>query len=270
MEHRHYRRPRRRRSVLGRLMTFLVICLVLFLGVSVFFRVDEIVVTGETRYSDEEVIAASGIASGDHLFLINAVAAGREIRTRLPYIGQAEIRRQFPNRLEITVSETAPVAKLRFEGGYLILDRDAKIVEHTTQTPLTRLVHLLGLPEPLLPREGEVLNLGEDEADRLRYLRDILAAISTLGIAGDVSRIDLTELHDPEMIYLNERFTVRLGPNRGLHHKIDLLVGIVATIAEDDRGTIDLNPAMPVFRPERPDVPDELDVLDRGYEEEES
>ena len=254
-----YRRPvrrRKKRSVLGRLVTFLVICLVLFLGVTVFFRVGEIVVEGETRYSDWDVVYVSGVDFGDHMLFINTETAGRQIRYRLPYIDQVEMRRRFPNRLEITVGETVPVAKISFEYGYLILDRDAKILERVEEVPLIRLVYLYGLPEPLLPRPGEILVLGEAARDELAYLRDILNAISAVGLVRDVSRIDMTALYDPEMTVYDGRFTVRLGPNRNLRQRIDMLVYILANLGEDERGTIDMNLERPFFQPEALERPD--------------
>jgi len=246
-----YRRPvrKRSRSIWGRLLACSVICLVLFLGVSVFFRVHGITVEGETRYTAEQVIRASGISHGDHLFLVNEPIAMREILAELPYIGLVEIRRRFPNRLEITVGETVPLAAIRLEEEYLILDRDARILERTEDTPLIRLVRVSGLPEPISPREGEILDLGEDGRDRLRYLRDILRTVSALGLASQISILDMTELHNPEMQF-DGRFTVRFGPNRNLHYKMDMLVGIVATMSDTDTGVIDLGLERPVFRPE--------------------
>jgi len=266
MEDRSHRRPiqNRKRPIWGRLLFFLVICLILFLGVSVFFRVDEIRVAGETRYTAEQVIRASGISQGDHLFLVNAESAARGIQRELPYIGQVEIRRRFPNRLEITVNETIPMAALRLETGYLILDRDARILERTETTPLIRLIELYGLPEPISPREGTALNLGEAEQDRLRYLRDILHVIATLGLSSQISTLDMTELHNPELFF-DGRFTVRLGPNRNLRQKMDMLVGIIATMSDYDAGLIDLGPDQPVFRPNWPNQ-SERDYPEYGTE----
>jgi len=232
-------------------VTFTVICLILFFGVSVFFRVGEIQVEGETRYTAEQVITAAGIDFGTHLFFVDGEAARREIQSSLPYIGHVEIRRRFPNRIVIAVDETAPLALFRFESGYLILDRNAKILERLSEAPMLRLIHLRGLPEPLLPREGEILALGEAGREQLRYLQNILGVIAALGIASEVSLIDMTELHDPEMHYAN-RFTVRLGPNRNLHHKLGMLVGIVDYMDESETGIIDLNPERPVFRRDEP------------------
>jgi len=45
---------------MGRLISFLVVALALSLGISVFFRVGEIRVEGDSRYTAAQVISASG------------------------------------------------------------------------------------------------------------------------------------------------------------------------------------------------------------------
>jgi len=220
-----------------------------------FFQVNEIQVLGETRYTVQQVIDASGLALGDHLFFVNSEAAEREIQTGLPYIDRAELRRRFPNRLEITVSETFSVAQIQIAGGYLVLDKNAKILEWQDEAPGTHLVKIIGLPEPVSPQPGDILDLGGDGQDCLRYLQNILGTATTLGLINRISYINMTDLHAPIFLY-DDRFTVRLGPNLDLYHKMDMLVGIVAYYAEADvSGVIDLSLDRPIFRPHEADAP---------------
>ena len=67
-------RQRRRRGRFGflyKLLSFLIIFAAILVGCVAFFRVNEVVVTGNERYSAEEIIAASGVGLGDNLFLVN-------------------------------------------------------------------------------------------------------------------------------------------------------------------------------------------------------
>jgi len=203
-------------------------------------------VMGESRYTAQEVIDASGILFGEHLFFINKEAVGQEIQSRLPYIGHVELRRRFPNRVEITVGETFPVAQMRVGNGYLILDRDAKILEQLDAPPLMRLIESTGLPDPISPQAGDILYLGQDGQDDLRYLRDILGVLSALRLSDYVSHVDMTELYNPSLLY-DGRLTVYLGPNLNLRHKMDMLVDIVSNLGENERGTIDLSLEQPNF-----------------------
>jgi len=214
----------------------------------VFFRVSEIEVVGDTRYSRGEIIEASEIEFGSHLFLLREDVVRENILSSLPYAGHVEMTRRFPSRIVITVREALPVAFLWTEGGYLILDRSARVLERVDVRPIhQRLVFIEGLRTPILPREGEILALGEEGRAQLQYLQGILNTFSSLGIVPWVSNLDMYDVYNPQFHY-DERFTVLLGPNRNLQYKMDMFVGIIATMDDDEFGVIDLQPERPVFR----------------------
>ena len=62
---------------MGALITLAAVAAVIF-GITVFFRVNNIVVRGNSVYDRAAVVAASGITEGDNLLTVNksAVAAG--------------------------------------------------------------------------------------------------------------------------------------------------------------------------------------------------
>ena len=79
------RRHRRGNSgFLYKLLSVLVICGAVVAALTLFFRVDRIEVTGMERYTEDEVIAASGIDIGDNLYLLNKYDAARSIADALP------------------------------------------------------------------------------------------------------------------------------------------------------------------------------------------
>ena len=84
---RRARRPRRPSGGRGRSLLqpliFLLICAALVLGMSVFFRVAKIEVVGNSIYTAEEVVEASGIGTGDNLFFINRFSAASRIFSKL-------------------------------------------------------------------------------------------------------------------------------------------------------------------------------------------
>ena len=83
---RHNRKRKRRRSRLG--VLFKLLCLAalvaaLTFGATVFFQVETIAVTGNSRYTQDEIIAASGVQVGDNLFRMNKKQISGEILHQL-------------------------------------------------------------------------------------------------------------------------------------------------------------------------------------------
>ena len=70
---------------------FSFLCILLIAGavvaaLTVFFKVQSITVSGNARYTSEEVVAASGIEIEDNLFLLNKYSAAQAIFEKLPYV----------------------------------------------------------------------------------------------------------------------------------------------------------------------------------------
>ena len=242
-------RRRRRRSPLAKLFTFCLICFVLFMGISVFFRVSVIYVEGDTRYSREEIIRAAGVDYGARLLLLNSAAAESGIRSNLHHVETVEVNRRFPGRLEIAVQDATPLAAVWTDKGYLILDREGRVLTRGETEPAAGLIKIWGIV-PILPVEGEVLALGEEGREKVQYLRALLSAIYQEGVAFRVESIDLSRAHDLRLSY-DGRFEVHFGSNRLVNEKVRAMIRVGDALDEDEKGIIDLSQGRNAyFRPE--------------------
>ena len=102
------RRDRGRFGSLYKLLSLIIILVVVAAGSAVFFRVEEITVEGEGRYTADEIIAASGVEQGDDLFLIDRAGTAQKIYTALPYVESVSIHRSLPDGLVIQGSAQLP------------------------------------------------------------------------------------------------------------------------------------------------------------------
>ena len=218
---------------------FLLGSAVLVFAMSIFFRVYNITVTGNGRYTAEEIIAASGIEQGDNLFFINRGMVGARITTRLPYVERAWIERSLPNRLVIHISESNAVAVVDGPESLWVIDRTCKLLAEADSTAEGELIRVSGVT-PLEPAVGEILLPAEEDVPKVAYLADLLQEISELGLQNSVSSIDMTNVGNPVIRYMG-RFNVRLGSNENLDYKFQLLLSAVAKMADGDRGTMDLS-----------------------------
>ena len=181
-----------------------VICVALVLGMSVFFRVSKVEVVGNSIYTAEEVVDASGIGKGDNLFFINRFSAASRIFSKLPYVDKAKVTRALPNRVTITIQESSAMAYVKADDGYWVVDQNCKLLKSVTDSELTGLARIDGIT-PVEPKVGEVLNAGDADAPKVTYLAAILGQLLTRDMASKVTVIDLSDASNPGFTYGGSR-----------------------------------------------------------------
>ena len=233
------KKRRRKRSALFAPLSFLIICAALVFAMSVFFRVSGIEVEGNSLYSREEIIEASGIEEGDNLFFINRFSAISRIFAKLPYVEKAVINRTLPNKLVIVVSESRAIACVSAEDGTWAIDRSCKLLSKADGADLRGLIRIEGLT-PIAPEAGQIIAPGEAESPKVSYLSEILTQIESLGLRDRITYIDMSGISNPTFDYIG-RFTVKLGTNENVEYKFQCLLSAVDALSEGDRGTLDLS-----------------------------
>lgn len=238
-------RDRRRRGRFGFLYKLLSVLLILGAvvgGCIVFFRVETVTVTGSTVYSDEEIIAASGVEQGDNLFLVNKILVGRRLVSQLPYISAANIRRALPDELVITVTQCVSAGVLEDENGsWWIVDTTCKLLEQGGSELKSRGPLVTGLV-PLMPAAGEKLAVSMEQSVKLDALRQILSALEQRELLEKVQSIDLTGEAEIHMEY-EGRLDVRMPLYSDDFDHLIRVVGEAAAsaaLSDGQRGVLDL------------------------------
>ena len=184
---RHTRRRNRGRfGFLYKLLSVLLIFTALLLGCLVFFRVDQVIVTGVSRYSEAEIIQAAGVQRGDNLYGLNKNRIVNQLLSQLPYIDEIAISRRPPDTLVIDIRESSIMAGLRSGGSYWLLDSRCKVLEQGSGALPEGRAEVLGL-DVLEPAVGSKLKTEEEQADRLENLQSFLAAIRARGMTGSLT-----------------------------------------------------------------------------------
>ncbi len=94
------------------------------LSLTVLFRIDGVSVTGTSRYSEQQIVEASGIQNGDNLILIKTSEDSQAIRRKLPYLGSVEIHRRFPSQVQIEVQAATVFGAAAYGTGYVMIGGD--------------------------------------------------------------------------------------------------------------------------------------------------
>ena len=181
MARRRHSNRRRRRGNFGflyKLLSVLVICAAVVMALTLFFRVDTIEVTGTERYTEKDVIEASGIQLGDNLFLLNKYEAARSIAEQLPYIDieDIRIRRELPDTLLIDVAECGTPLAVIQDGSAWLLSPKGKIVEQLPASQAGDYAVIDGC-ELLAPSVGTDIALSTEFANQQTSLLALLAAL---------------------------------------------------------------------------------------------
>lgn len=185
------------------------------------FRVKNFIVEGDTLYSNEEVVAASGIEKGKSLFFADLDSAKVNIETNLPYTVNVQLTRKLPNKIIIRLDSTDKAyAVEKSEGIYAITNRDFKVLEIAGVIPEGVVPVIGATPETAEP--GQPLSFvddGEDDAT-LALIRNISSAIAKAEL-DDVNLISIRSRSNVYLIY-QERVVMRLGDSSDADKKIEL------------------------------------------------
>ncbi len=94
---------------------------------SSYFTVREVRVRGNVHYSDEDLIGHAGVNVGGNIFASD-LRLGKKRLTRLPLVGQAQLRRHLPDTIDIEIEEIHPVAMVSSAEGFVGVARSGRII----------------------------------------------------------------------------------------------------------------------------------------------
>ncbi len=237
---RRYNHKRRRGSFsfLYKLLAFVLICTAIALALTLFFRIRSIEVSGNDRYSRQEIIDAAVIGEGDNMFLMNKYNAAERIRKALPYIETVQFRRSLPDGLSIIVTEcTDPAAIVQDGKAYLLCDT-GNIVDETTPAAAKNRMQVKGLTL-LEPSVGVQAKAAEGQELALETLLAVMRELDSRELIGDVSLLDMSDPAQLTLRYL-DRFDVYFPWESDYGYKLDYLTAVVEKLEVNEKGVINM------------------------------
>lgn len=236
---RHNRRGRF--TFLYKLLAILVICGVVILALTLFFRVDTVVATGQIRYTTDEIREASGVKEGDNLYLLNKYDVSNRIRRELPYVEDIRINRKLPDTLVIEITECAAPLAIVQEGIAWMVSTRGQIVDQMTEEEAAGYGQITGC-ELLAPSVGTKIALATEYSLKEDSLLSLLAELQN---ADMLDRVDGIRLDDLSTLYMDYdgRFTVKLPYGADYEFKMRALKSYLedtGVIQDNMTGTFDM------------------------------
>lgn len=234
------KRHRRRRGSLGplmRVMSLVLAAVAIVMALTLFFKVGSVEVTGNSRYTVEEITAVTGVELGDNLILLDRYHVAQQLYTQLPYITDVQINPRLPDTLVVEVTETQAAVAIRGGGSWWFASSGGKLLEAVDDTAAQDYPRVEGA-ELVEPAAGGRLLLNDEETPlSTQRLLELVNAMETRGMLSKLDSIDLTD-SDKLLLHYDGRFQVELYYDADLDFKLDCLLATVAQLEPNEQGII--------------------------------
>ena len=232
------RRRKMKKHILTVLLAVAVMCVGVVLVFSLFFRINNITVSGDRVYSDKMVVEKSEIVSGKNLFRVNEKRVSEKLSKELPYIKEITIERKLPDTLIINVTATREVATVTTAKGFVLLDETGKVLDKNASILKENVAVIKGVK---LKEYEEGAMVSFTDAKKTETLLELLGAIKKSGLEL-LTEIDLKNINDIKIKY-DDRITFEVGSLTNIETK--LARGVAALEKENEinsysKGTLDL------------------------------
>ena len=249
--------PFNRDRLIVQLITVTAVVLAIVMGLSVFFKVKTITITGADTYSAWAVREASGISEGDKLLTFSKIRAASQIMANLPYVKGVRIGIKLPDTVNIMIEEESVVYAIKSsDGQWWMMDSDGRVVEQANNAKAATATQVLGvtLEAPAVNQKGvatemtpsETNELGElipvttTGAQRLTAALQILKALENNDIVGEAASVDVTSTEDI-ILWYGTRYQVNLGDTSRLDYKVDCMNDAILQMSDYQSGVLDIS-----------------------------
>ncbi|MEW6616310.1 MAG: FtsQ-type POTRA domain-containing protein [Thermodesulfobacteriota bacterium] len=196
-----------------------------YLYTSPYFRVERIVVSGENRLSEIEVLNLARIDKGSNILGIDLRRVSDRIE-RHPWVQKAFVKRELPQRIIINVTERVPVAMINLDRLYLV-DKKGIIFKEVGPEDTFDVPVLTGLEsEDLATNE----RISRSLIEKALTIIDEVNKRGTLGV-DQISEINMDPYAGLTIFTLEDGTQVKLGFD-DYEQKLDHLKKVIADLQE--------------------------------------
>lgn len=205
-----------------------------YLLLSKIFAVKSIEVMGSNIYSEQEIISAGELHTGESFLFLSSRNAEDKIYKSLVNIDSVKISKKFPNKIKVDVEDALPKYYIKEGEEYLVLSEKNKLLEKTSEPP-TFLIGIIGL-------EFSILETGKIEyknKDYEKLLHEILDSCKDKNL-DEINSVDISDIQNITVNY-DRRIKMNLGDKEDIDYKILTAKEILNNkISKFEKGTLNL------------------------------
>lgn len=267
-------KPFSRGLFLLKLITVVAVVLAVMSCLSLFFQVDEVLVSGADQYTPYAIKMASGIEEGDALLRISEPRTAGKIIDALPYVKSVKISRNLPGTVSIQVEELEVTYAIQaIDESWWLIASDGRVVDQIDTTEASSYTKIVGVLAEA-PRTNQQIQAAalvdpdaeetveeqttaenaenaqqeltppdqtqETDQERMDTVLAILDQLERNEVIGQMSVIDVSSLTNITMEY-GDRYHVVVGTTEDLGYKIAAMTSAVEQLKEYEIGELDVS-----------------------------
>ncbi len=207
-----------------------------------FFNLEEITVSGNEKYSSEEILKNTQLKKGENIFK-QVIFTPKSID--LPYISDVKYNIVIPNKIVIDVKERYPayIAYDRNTGKYYKIDNDGYLLEECKIESKKDELIVEGFVFEENVKLGEKIN--EVYIKKLKVYNDIKKMIEQYEIQGNITKVNFST--SLTTISLDDKLNITFSNDSDLEYKVSFLKGIINKNGNNLEGYIDMSIENPVY-----------------------
>lgn len=225
----------------------LFITLIIITMFSPIFNIKNIVVTGNEKITENEIISLSELQLEENTYKISKNKVRQKIKENA-YIEEVNIKRKLPSELQISIVERKPSFMVEYGASFVYIDNQGYMLEINTEK--LELPILQGIQtESKEFVEGN--RLDNNDLQKMNTVLRIMKIAQNNDIASLITRIDIEDEQNYKILFETKEKTAYIGDNSNLNTKILSVKAILEKnegIAGEIFVNMDLNNEYPVFR----------------------
>lgn len=218
-------KSRKKKNHFPRFMVGLIffVLVILFFFKHPMFNVSKIQVTGNEKLQTSEVIETSKIGNGSNIFSLSKKTVADRLY-HLPYVKDVKIKKDFPDKVVIEVTERVCTAAYRIENDYYAIDNDGVLL-YVSPEPIPDIT-IIGGAELNDPQ------LGDRTFDKIKSVgaRDLIVQLVAEDILKDIYVVGLFDEEHVELEMYSGTM-IEFGNLKEVKYKTSFLKEILQDVA---------------------------------------
>ena len=207
------------------------------LSVTVLFNAEKIVIEGESDYTDEQIIAASGLEGNENLVRLSLTGLPERMLDKLVTLDNVKVEKVFPSTIKITVERSVPMACFMYAGQSYVISHIGRVMSMDERD--ADCMRILGYKPADSVIIGGFIKAEDEEQDKL--VQEISAAVEKAGIE-DITTVNITDNLAIILSY-QDRVEINIGSVLDIDQKMRIIKELLFNghIAETEHVTLDVS-----------------------------